>query len=215
MTPTGSLTPTPTGSITPTGSLTPTPTGSEGPTETPTPTPGSGSGYDVQISKQDVAHNAIANATLELRSINGYDLSNVTVVKTSNGSPISFTLSQNNTAISFDTPENDSAIIKGLKAGTYDLEETVVPKAFLKADTIRFTLRSDGSVEDSAGNVIVAGSPVVMLDKADPTYNQGGGSLPATGEQMSGYTVAGYTILALAAACAAGYVVYRTKKKKT
>ena len=172
------------------------------------------SGFDVEISKQDVAHNAIADATLELRCVSGYDLSNVTVVKTSDGSPITYKLSQDKTMISFDTPENDSAIIKGLRAGEYELEETVIPKAFLKADTIKFTLRPDGSVEDSAGNVIVAGSPIIMIDKADPTYGQGHNTpVPATGEKTSTTTIAGLAILVLASACFTALVVYRKKKR--
>jgi hypothetical protein len=171
-----------------------------------------GSGFDVQISKQDVAQNAIADATLELRCVSGYDLSNVTVVKTSDGSPITYTLSQDKTKISFDTPENDSAIIKGLRAGEYELEETVIPKAFLKADTIKFTLRPDGSVEDSAGNVIVAGSPIVMIDKADPNYKKK--AVPATGVGISPTNVIGAVALAAGAACCAGIVIYLFRKKR-
>ena len=205
---------------TPTGSITPTPTGSEQPSETPTATPtGSaqttpvpGPGFDIKLSKQDVAGKEIAKAELTFTSLDGYDLSTVEV--TQGGTTITPRLSADKKSISFDTVEGQSTILKAVKPGRYQLSETVTPKAYLTADAITFTLKDNGDT-DCGGVVSVAGSPIVMVDKADPTYKQGGGSLPATGEQMSGYTVAGYTILALAAACAAGYVVYRTKKKKT
>jgi uncharacterized surface anchored protein len=111
-----------------------------------------------------------------------------------------------------------STILKNVKPGQYQLKETVTPEAYLTADAITFTLKDNGDTE-CRGVVSVAGSPIVMVDKADPTYNQGGGNggtpLPATGETTGKYTVMGYVLLALATACAAGFVIYRTKKKKT
>ena len=119
------------------------------------------------------------------------------------------------TSIAFDTVEGQSTILKFVKPGRYQLRETVTPEAYLTADAITFKLLDNGDM-DFGGVISVAGSPIVMVDKADPNYNQGGGSpIPATGETTGKYTVIGYVLLSLATACLAGYVVYRTKKKKT
>ena len=123
-----------------------------------------------------------------------------------------FVLSDNNTAISFDTIENDSAIIIGLRAGKYDLEETVTPEAFLKADKITIELHRDGTFTDNGGTIWVQGSPLIMIDKADPTW--GGPKLPPTGEETSITSIAGVVCIALCAFTLTGLGVYRAKKKR-
>ena len=140
-----------------------------------------------------------------------YDLSNVVV--TQNGVPVSFRLSGDHTAISFYTVDNARTIVSGLQAGEYELTETVTPKAYLTADAIYFVLNTDGSC-NSNGTVIVKGSPIVMVDKADPSYSTSGKTpIPATGEQISPVTVAGIIVL-LFALCFTGFGVYRIKKNK-
>ena len=124
-------------------------------------------------------------------------------------------MSADKKSIAFDTVEGQSTILKNVKPGLYQLKETVTPEAYLTADAITFTLKDNGDTE-CGGVVSVAGSPIVMVDRADPNYKQNGGTpIPATGETTGKYTVMGYVILALATACAAGFVIYRTKKKKT
>ena len=92
---------------------------------------------------------------------------------------------------------------------TYTIEETLeTVEGF-----IVFTLRNDGSAE-CPGEVVVAGSPIVMVDLADPTYKvPNKPNLPSTGEEVSPATVIGI-ITILAAVFLAGTGVYRIKKKK-
>ncbi len=174
-------------------------------------------GFDVEISKEDIAGKEIAQAQLTLRSLDGLDLS--LVIVTQNGVKVTTKLSENNTAISFVTVDTTYSVVKGLKPGRYELEETVTPEAYLTADKIVFELKSDGSVADSAGNVVVAGSPIVMIDKADPTYqtsviSANRSPIPSTGEGISYYTCAGVLILGMCTAGFVGFGVYRKKKKE-
>ena len=154
-----------------------------------------------------MAGNEIPKAELTLRSVNGYDLSQVVVKQ--NGVPVDVRLSSDKTAISFDTVEDFKSIISNLPAGDYELKETVTPKRYLTADAIYFTLRDDGSAARGQ-TIIAAGSPIVMIDKADPTYQT---NVPATGEEVSITTLAGIVVL-LFAASLTGYGAFRMKKKK-
>lgn len=115
--------------------------------------------------------------------------------------------------IAFDTVDTSPSVVSGLRAGQYELKETVTPEAYLTADAIRFTLRNDGST-DCSGQITIAGSPIIMVDKADPTYKQNNKPpIPATGEEISLTTVLGFAVLLLALSLT-GYGVYRIKKKK-
>ena len=103
----------------------------------------------------------------------------------------------------------------------YELKETVTPEKYLRADAITFTLMNNGDADCGAGLVIVSGSPVVMVDKADPSYKQGGNnssrdpkSIPATGEESSLSVLTGLAVLILAAVCITGLGVFRFKNKE-
>ena len=185
------------------------------------------SNLDVTLSKEDVAGKEIAQAQLTFTSLNGYDLSNVEV--TQGGTKVEYTVSPDKHAISFYTVETAPSIIKGLRAGDYKLEETVTPKAYLTADAIVFTLLPDGTTECN-GQVSVQGSPIVMVDEADPKYNTDShsehdedsiddkepDSIPATGEVTSVASKIGLIIIALSAVCFMGYFVFKkTKKEET
>ncbi|SDX63987.1 hypothetical protein SAMN02910264_00275, partial [Ruminococcaceae bacterium YAD3003] len=179
-------------------------------------------GFDVTISKQDIAGKEIAQAQLRFKSLDNHDLSGVVV--TQNGVPVNYTLSENNTAITFITIDGAPSIIQGLFAGKYELEETVTPEAYLTAEKIVFILNVDGTVTDGNGKVSVYGSPIVMIDKADPTYQTGGNNtsvisanrspIPSTGEGISYYACAGVLILGMCTAGFVGFGVYRKKKKE-
>ena len=209
---TPTATPTTTGAVTPsdTPTATPTTTGGVTPSDTPTPTPGSGSDLDIKISKQDVAGKELAKAELSLTSLDGFDMSGVTVTQGSNA--ITPRLSADKKTIAFDTVDTSPSVVKGLRAGQYELKETVTPEAYLTADAIRFTLRFDGSI-DCSGQITVSGSPIIMVDKADPNYKQNNKPpIPATGETLSLSTIMGFAVLTLALGLT-GYGVYRIKKK--
>ena len=137
------------------------------PTDTPTPAPDSG--LKLTFEKKDEIGTLIANAVLTLTSEDGYDLSGVKV--TQNGVSVDFTISEDKASISFSTVDTAPSIVSGLFAGSYELKETVTPEGYLTADSIHFVLNDDGSYTKDL-EVIVAGSPVVMVDRADPTYNQ-------------------------------------------
>ena len=176
-------------------------------------------GFDVTISKEDIAGNEIAQAQLKFTSVDGYDLSNVIV--TQGGKPISYTLSDNNSSITFVTVEGYPSIIQGLFAGTYELEETVTPEAYLTAEKITFKLNADGTVTDGEGKVSVYGSPIVMIDKADPTYNtevisanRTPNPIPATGEKSNFIALVGIALVGLCSAALAGLGVYRKKRNE-
>ena len=175
-----------------------------------------GKDLDVELCKRDIAGNEIAEAVLTFTSLDGYDLSDVVV--TQNGVAVTVTLSEDKTAISFTTVDTSPSIIKGLRAGTYELKEVVTPEAYLTAEAITFKLLNDGST-DCRGDIRVAGSPIIMVDEADPYYstdvisaNRTPASVPATGEQTSAYAFAGIMLLGMCAACFAGFTVYRKKK---
>ena len=181
--------------------------------------PGPGTNLDLYISKQDEAGELIAKAKLTLTSLEGYDLSGVVV--TQNGEPVAFEVSEDKTSISFDTVDTAQSVISGLDAGRYELKETVTPEKYLRADAITFTLMNNGDADCGAGLVIVSGSPVVMVDKADPSYKQGGNnssrdpkSIPATGEESSLSVLTGLAVLILAAVCITGLGVFRFKNKE-
>ena len=167
----------------------------------------------VTFNKEDEAHNLIAQAQLTLKSVDGYDLSNVKV--TQGGTQVAVTLSADKSSISFYTVDTAPSIVSGLKAGDYELTETVTPPKYKTADAIRFTLYPDGNTK-RVGDVTVSGSPIVMIDKADPNYHQGGNNppIPATGEMTSATTMIGAALMVLAAACFTGLYIFRTKKKE-
>ena len=109
--------------------------------------------------------------------------------------------------------DTSPSIVCGLKPGVYVLKETVTPKAYLTAAAITFTLQRDGSKKVSGStNVIVTGSPIVMVDKADPNYKKK--AVPATGVGISPTNVIGAIALAAGAACCAGVVIYLIRKKR-
>ena len=140
-----------------------------------------------------------------MRSVDNYDLSNVVV--TQNGVSVTFRLSADHTAIAFDTVDYAVTKVSGLQAGEYVLTETITPKSYLTAEAIRFVLNTDGTA-DCRGTVILKGSPIIMVDKADPSYATNGRTpIPATGEAVRITTVAG--IILLLVACAMGFVLYK------
>ncbi|MDY6340379.1 MAG: DUF5979 domain-containing protein [Saccharofermentans sp.] len=167
----------------------------------------------VTFNKEDEAQHLIAQAQLTLKSLDGYDLSNVKV--TQGGAQVAVELSADKSSISFYTVDTAPSVVSGLKAGDYELEETVTPPKYQTADAIRFTLYPDGNTK-RVGDVTVSGSPIVMIDKADPNYHQGGNNppIPATGEMTSATTMIGAALMVLAAACFTGLYIFRTKKKE-
>ena len=187
-----------------------------GPTDTPTPVPTiPDSGLKLTFEKKDEQGSLIANAVLTLTSEDGFDMSGVKV--TQNGKEVSFILSADKKSISFTTVDTAPSIVSGLKAGRYMLSETVTPEGYLTASSIHFVLNADGSFDEGGGKVTVAGSPVIMIDQADPSYKKDGSddegtSIPATGENMSYYAIAGVMLLGLCAAFVAGFAVYQKKK---
>ena len=166
-------------------------------------------GYDVEISKRDIAANELPNAKLTLTSLDKYDMSGVTVKQ--GGVIITVELSADKHTITIKTGTKPSEI-SGLKPGRYELKETVAPEAFLKAEAIRFTIDRDGKVKDE-NDIEVLGSPIVMIDKADPSYKKKN-SVPATGVGTSPTNVIGAAVLAIGAVCCAGIVIYLIKKKR-
>ena len=124
----------------------------------------------VEISKQDIAGNEIADATLTITSLDGKDLSNVYV--TQNGATVNLVLSTDLMSISFQTTDTTNSIVYGLEAGKYELKETVTPIGFLRAEAIVFEISDNGNVINTATNV--QGSPIVMIDEADPTFSTSG-----------------------------------------
>ena len=166
-------------------------------------------GYDVKISKQDIAKNELPNAVLTLTSLDGYDMSGVTVKQ--GGKSITVEVSADKHTISIKTTTKPS-VVSGLKPGKYELKETVVPEAFLRADAITFCIDRDGTVRDE-NDVEILGSPIVMIDKADPSYKKKN-SVPATGVGTSPTNVIGAAVLAIGAVCCAGIIIYHIKKKR-
>ena len=167
---------------------------------------------DVKFSKLDESHKYIAQAELTLKSLDNYDMSDVEV--TQNGVSVSFKLSDDKHAISFVTVDTAPSIVMNLRPGRYELTETVTPKAYLTAEAIEFTLNVDGST-NCRGQIAASGSPIIMIDKADPKYvSPDHPPIPATGEQVSAATMTGVSIIILSAICFAGYGFYRARRKK-
>ncbi|MCR5488802.1 MAG: DUF5979 domain-containing protein, partial [Saccharofermentans sp.] len=173
------------------------------------------SDYDVKISKQDIAKKELPKATLTLTSLDGHDLSGAVVKQGSK--TIKVTLSADKHSISFVTGTTPS-LITGLKYGKYELKETVTPEAYLTADAIKFSIDRAGNLYDENGSVIVSGSPIVMIDKADPNYKKptpsGNNKVPATGVGTSYAPYIGMLLLAISVACGTAVVIFRTKKRK-
>ena len=173
------------------------------------------SDYDVKISKQDIAKKELPKATLTLTSLDGYDLSGAKVKQGSK--TISVTVSADKKSISFVTGTTPS-LVTGLKYGKYELKETVTPEAYLTADAIKFSIDRAGNVLDENGSVIVSGSPIVMIDRADPNYKKptpsGKNKVPATGVGTSYAPVIGMILLAISIACGTAVVIFRIKKRK-
>ena len=173
------------------------------------------SDYDVKISKQDIAKKELPKATLTLTSLDGHDLSGAVVKQGSK--TIKVTLSADKHSISFVTGTTPS-LITGLKYGNYELKETVTPEAYLTADAIKFSIDRAGRLYDENGSVIVSGSPIVMIDKADPNYKKptpsGNNKVPATGVGTSYAPYIGMLLLAISVACGIAVVIFRTKKRK-
>ena len=220
-TPTVTDTPTPTVTDTPTPTVTdtPTPTVTDTPTppitDTPTPTPPPAD-LKIKISKQDVAGKEIAKAELTLTSLDGYDMSGVTLIQ--GNKTIYPKVSADKMSISYETVDTSQSEVIGLRAGRYRLTETVTPKQYLTADAIEFELKDDGSFE-CRGKIYIAGSPIVMVDKADPTYKGENDSsehkpLPATGEELGITTIIGVIIIGFAVALLTGFGVYRFKRRR-
>ncbi len=121
-------------------------------------------------------------------------------------------------SISYETVDTSQSEVIGLRAGRYRLTETVTPKQYLTADAIEFELKDDGSFE-CRGKIYIAGSPIVMVDKADPTYKAENDSsehkpLPATGEELGITTIIGVIIIGFAVALLTGFGVYRFKRRR-
>ncbi|MBP5774511.1 MAG: hypothetical protein J6W36_02310, partial [Clostridiales bacterium] len=173
------------------------------------------SDYDVKISKQDIAKKELPKATLTLTSLDGHDLSGAVVKQGSK--TIKVTLSADKHSISFVTGTTPS-LITGLKYGNYELKETVTPEAYLTADAIKFSIDRAGNLYDENGSVIVSGSPIVMIDKADPNYKKptpsGNNKVPATGVGTSYAPYIGMLLLAISVACGTAIIIFRTKKRK-
>ena len=131
-----------------------------------------------------------------------------------NGVAVNKTISADHKSISFYTVEDSMSAISGLKPGRYELKETVTPVSYLTADAIVFDLLPDGSADCGNGKVIVKGSPIVMVDEADPSYviSTGRTPLPATGEQISVYTVLGIVALLFAISLTAYCLSFKRKK---
>jgi hypothetical protein len=170
--------------------------------------------YDVTISKEDTVGNQVVGAKLSVTSKDKHDLSNVKVTR--NGSPITVTLSADKHTITFETG-NVYSIVTGLKGGTYILKEVTAPAGYLTAASIEFKIDPNGITYN--GKTLILGSPVVMIDKADPSYKTKGkkkksGGVPATGVGVSASNVAA-GILITASVAAMGTAIVLFKKKKS
>ena len=142
-------------------------------------------------------------------------MSNVKVMQGSKQAK--FTLSADKKSITFDTVSTPS-LVTGLKYGNYELTEVTAPKGFLTAEAIKFKIDRAGNIYDENNQIIVTGSPVIMIDKADPNYKQptpsGKNKVPATGVGTSYAPVIGTILLAISIACGTAVVIFRTKKRK-
>ena len=181
----------------------------------------SGDDLEVSFEKKDEQNKLIAEAELTLENLDGFDMSNVYVMQ--NGKKIESKLSADKTAISFNTVDTSPSIVCGLKAGRYRLTETVTPKKYETADAIVFTLAANGDKTDEAGKVILAGSPIVMIDRADPNYKPDDSDVisanrkpvPATGEETSLTSIIGVALICTCAVALSGLGIYRVKRKRS
>ena len=170
--------------------------------------------FEVKISKEDIAHNQVAKATLSITSLDGHDLSKVKVSR--NGTTITSKLSSDKHTISFVTGGNTYSMISGLRVGKYTLKETVTPEAYKTADAITFEITDDGNLKYN-GKIEAIGSPIVMIDRADPNYKKKkskGGAVPATGAGVSTSNVVAGVLISVAVAAMGTCIVIFCKKKK-
>ena len=123
--------------------------------------------FDIQFSKEDIAHNLIAGAKLSITSKDGYDLTNVKV--TQGETVVTPTFSNSNHTFTFPSSGDNYTKIEGLRVGKYVLEETTTPEKYLTADAIEFEITNDGELRYN-GQTFVIGSRIVMIDRADPSY---------------------------------------------
>ena len=124
-------------------------------------------------------------------------------------------MSSDKHTISFVTGGNTYSLISGLRVGKYKLKETVTPKAYLTADAITFEVTDDGHLKYN-GKIEVIGSPIVMIDRADPNYKKKskGTAVPATGVGVSTSNVVAGVLISLAVAAMGTCIVIFCKKKK-
>ena len=123
--------------------------------------------FDIELSKEDIAHNLIANATLSVTSLDGHDLSKV--VLTQGSDTVTPAFSNGNSTISFKSSGTSYTQIKGLRVGKYVLRETTTPDKYKQAADIYFEITNEGKLT-STNEAFVVGSRVVMIDRADPDY---------------------------------------------
>ena len=123
--------------------------------------------FDIELSKEDITHNLIANATLSVTSLDGHDLSKV--VLTQGSDTITPAFSNGNSTISFKSSGTSYTQIKGLRVGKYVLRETTTPDKYKQAADIYFEITNEGKLT-STNEAFVVGSRVVMIDRADPAY---------------------------------------------
>ena len=120
--------------------------------------------FEIELSKEDIAKNLIADAVLSITSVDGYDLSKVEV--TQGGASVATTLKNGNTTIEFKSSGSAYSKIKGLRVGKYVLTETTAPAKYMVAASIDFEIDNDGALICAS----VVGSRIVMIDRADPSY---------------------------------------------
>ena len=123
--------------------------------------------FDIQLSKEDIAHNLIAGAKLSVTSKDGHDLTNVKI--TQGSTVVTPAFSNGNHTVTFPSSGDSYTKIEGLRVGKYVLEETTTPEKYLTADAIEFEITNDGELKYN-GQTFVIGSRIVMIDRADPSY---------------------------------------------
>lgn len=110
-------------------------------------------------------------------------------------------LKENNTVVSTNGDTNDTTYVKttldadsgtftftGLKRGsTYVLEETAVPKNYLKANSITFTIKEDGSINIESLNLNNEGSAPADRDWNFQNVNNGSNTLTLRDERITGH----------------------------
>ena len=123
--------------------------------------------FDIELSKEDIAHNLIAGAKLSVTSKDGHDLTKVKI--TQGNTVVTPTFSNGNHTVTFPSSGDSYTKIEGLRVGKYVLEETTTPEKYLTADAIEFEITNDGELKYN-GQTFVIGSRIVMIDRADPSY---------------------------------------------